>query len=44
MFGVLSHVSTFSALVLNLAKNAAQFGAHFGAQYFLMSIEFSERP
>ena len=27
MFGVLRHVSTFSALVLNLAQNAAQFGA-----------------
>ena len=27
MFGVLRHVSTSSALVLNLAQNAAQFGA-----------------
>ena len=31
MFGVLRHVSTYSALVLNLAQNAAQFGAQFGA-------------
>ena len=34
MFGVLRHVSTSSALVLNLAQNAAQFGAQFAAQDF----------
>ena len=34
MFGVLRHVSTSSALVLNLAQNAAQFRAQFRAQAF----------
>ena len=34
MFGVSRHVSTSSALVLNLAQNAAQFGAQFCAQDF----------
>ena len=34
MFGVLRHVSTSSALVLNLDQNAAQFRAHFDARDF----------
>ena len=34
MFGVLRHISTCSALELNLAQNAAQFGAQFCAQDF----------
>ena len=34
MFGVLRHVATSSALVLNLAQNAAQFCAQFRAQDF----------
>ena len=34
MFGVLRHVSTSSALVLNSAQNAAQFRAQFCAQVF----------
>ena len=34
MFEVWRHVSTSSALILNLAQNAAQFRAQFRAQAF----------